>query len=268
MPVGYTERLVNSDITFVAQPPSIFVVGMSSPDYDAFSAYLYHRGESWNMRGETRPALNIPEAAGRVCYQSWSNPHGRTTAEYLEEQIIGHGHESVIEHLTFNLMVADLPRSTQLELVRHRVGVAYSFESTRYTDKHLRFVIPPAMRDNGPAESLLKTTCRTLAHAYRSEIEIIDTSAYSGTQKHKRAKEAARSILPNCQGSDGMVTLNGRAARHIITLRSGEGADLSMREFAVALFRALQPIAPPIFADMIEAAHPSGIPVIRKESNP
>lgn len=215
-----------------------------------------------NLVGRPDPQLMI-EAAGRVCYGSWANKYGKTTEEYIQEQLIGHSHFSVLRHLTFNVLVQNLPRSTQLELKTHQVGINSSFESTRYTDKRLRFVVPPAIRGDLGATIRWKNAIREEVEAYRAILERVDVSGEQGTLRGKRAKEAARSLLPNAQGSDGVITLNPQAARHIITLRSSDHADASIREFAVALYDALAPLAPAVFADLVKEEHHSGIPVVK-----
>ena len=308
--------LVVSDIEFIEQAPTVYVIGQTSVNIEAIHQYLDSIGEEWNQVGAQAPYLLVMpdystedelqrnqewlreqyvgtanafkpmilsnndieirpnpagvtdpqlmiEAAGRVCYGSWNNPAGRTTEEYIQEQIVKHRHESVLEHLTFNCLVQNLPRSTQLELVRHRVGVAYSFESTRFTDKRLRFVVPPAIRGDLVATIRWKGAIREEVEAYHAILERVDVSNEEGTMKRKRAKEAARSLLPNAQASDGVVTLNARAARHIITLRSSDHADASIREFAVALYDALAPLAPAVFADLVKEEHHSGTPTVR-----
>lgn len=233
---------------FIDHPPRIFVVGISTPDRLNFLEYLKYRNETWNTDYFNEPEAII-EAAGRCCYQSWKNPANRTRREYIQEQIVGHDHLSVAEHLSVNLLCADVPRSTQLETVRHRVGVAYSWESTRFTDKHLRFIVPPRLRDDSNALSAFKAHCYYSAEMYQTLLEKAERETDEGTLKRKRAKEAARSVLPNCLGSDGLVTMNGRELRYFIAKRTDESADLSMREFAAAIFDAVKDELPALFAD-------------------
>jgi thymidylate synthase (FAD) len=207
----------------------------------------------------------ILEAAGRVCYQSWDNPSGKTREEYLQSSIIEHRHGSVVAHGWVNTLVADLPRSTQLELVRHSAGTEYSFESTRFTDKFQRFIVPPAFRDDPEARTLFMDNCRNDVAAYRLlQARVKDELAgtFTGTLRRKRAKEAARSVLPNALGSDGMFSLNMRAARHIIETRTAPAADESIREFIYAVYQALSPLFPSVFADAKEVELPWGVPSI------
>lgn len=242
------------EITFVAEPPRVFVVGHTAPDWDAFDAYLAYRGAAWNTPLPDRQwTTAIAEAAGRVCYQSWHNPKRSSHEEYLQTSIVEHKHGSVLEHVWLNFLVADLPRSVQLELVRHGEGTAFSFESQRFTDTNLRFVIPPLIRHDPLLVMHFKDVCEGVASSYHAQLELIAaqelTDGLGGTMRRKRAKEAARALLPNACGSDGMVSINARALRHIIELRSSEHADASMREFAAALYTAARPRLEAILAD-------------------
>lgn len=235
----------------------MFVVGAPSMNLSAIDDYLDYRDEEWKEynQEDIYSIESLIEAAGRVCYQSWNNPAKRTTHDYISEQIIGAKHGSVLEHVYFNLLVADLPRSSQLELVRHGDGTAFSFESTRFVDKHMRFIAPPHIRDDRFELTLFESECLFLSEAYERRVETL-SERYRGiygddkTLARKRAKEAARSMLPNALGSDGMVSVNGRSLRWIIESRSNEHADLSIREFAWALYNATHMYAPSLFSDV------------------
>ena len=253
-------------VEFVTTPPRVFVVGSTMPNLAAFNDYLAYRDESWTSidtdeRNQHDPAT-VSEWAGRVCYMSFSNAKSRVRERYLQESILSHKHGSVIEHVSFNLLCADVPRDIQLEFVRHRAGTGYSWESTRFTDKHLRFVIPPRLRDNPEAEQIFREGILRQVEAYEALRRLAESEGDEGTLKRKRMKEAARGFLPGCRASDGMITLNARAARHIIGLRTGEHADLGIREFAYEIYTALKSVAPAFFADAHERDVPDGPPEV------
>jgi thymidylate synthase (FAD) len=257
---------LTADIDFVAAPPRVFVVGSTMPRPDAFEAYLSYRGEKWTSidsdeLNRTDPAT-VSEWAGRVCYMSFSNAKSRVRERYLQDSIMAHAHGSVIEHVSFNLLCADVARDIQLEFVRHRAGTGYSWESTRFTDKHLRFVVPPRLRETPEAMEIFKTGILRQVEAYEELRRLAESEGDEGTLKRKRMKEAARGFLPGCRASDGMITLNARAARHIISLRTGEHADLGIREFAYEIFRAIREVAPAFFADAVERDVPDGPPEV------
>lgn len=237
--------LIEPNVQFIDYAPRVFLVGSSQPIVANFDKYLRYRKEMWSG-SNLRTSECIAEAAGRVCYQSWTNPSQKSTEEYLQQSIVEHRHGSVLEHVWFNFLVADLPRSSQLELVRHGDGTAFSFESTRFTNKYMRFVIPPLLRDNA---DLFKYDCMQSHKTYMEMIGSLDVDDYEGTLKRKRRLEAARAVLPNALGSDGMVSMNARALRWITEVRSDEHADLSIREFAAALFTEAKPYLQGILAD-------------------
>lgn len=250
-------------ISFVDHAPKIYVAGVTTP-YGGIEDYLENIETEWRRMGdfEVWDTEEVIEVAGRVCYASWHNPADKTRHQYIRSSIIEHGHGSVLEHVWLNLLVQDLPRSTQLELVRHGEGTAFSFESTRFTDKRLRFVIPPRMRQDEALINVFRMHCQSAAESYVLLRDGLSVDHEDGTLKRKRSKEMARSILPNCLGSDGLVSLNARALRWIVQSRSDAHADLSIREFAYALFQAAKPFLPSVLSDAIETPHADGIPVI------
>lgn len=75
--------------------------------------------------------LDILVRAGRVCYQSDKIDESPESKANFVEKIITSGHESVIEHAAASVLVTT-GRGVTHEWVRHRIGSAYSQESTRY----------------------------------------------------------------------------------------------------------------------------------------
>lgn len=56
---------------------------------------------------------------------------------------IGSGHLSVLEHAQFTFLICDVSRVTETQLVRHRIGTAYSIQSGRYCSRDpTNYVIP------------------------------------------------------------------------------------------------------------------------------
>lgn len=254
------------EISFVDHAPKVYVAGISTP-YGGIEDYLETIATEWRRTGdfEVWDPEEIIEVAGRVCYASWHNPADKTRQQYIRSSIINHAHGSVLEHVWINLLIQDLPRSTQLELVRHGEGTAFSFESTRFTDKRLRFVIPPRMRGNDPLVTAFMSQCQAAATTYTLLRDAVILEHEDGTLKKKRSKEMARAVLPNCLGSDGLVSLNARALRWIIQSRSDPHADLSIREFAYGLFMAAGPFLPSVLSDATVLPQPDGIPAVSFE---
>lgn len=218
----------------IAEPPRVFLVGETKADPEGFEEYLAYRELRWNSQSANQKmTMPIVEFAGRVCYESFHNPKGDMPIEYVERTTIGKQHWSISEHASFNLAIASLPRTTLLELERHRVGTAFSFRSTRYVDTWLEFCIPPLMRGDDLAIDLFEESVQQAVDMYNWYIE-----RYKQHPKKVRT-EAARSILPNSLTTDGLFTVNINALRHILKLRLDVGADASMREFAQAVLECI-----------------------------
>lgn len=69
------------------------------------------------------PETTIANAAS-ICYDS--NPKEIDAARKMIRAIIKSGHESCIEHASAGFIVFGISRVVSHEIVRHRVGVAYS----------------------------------------------------------------------------------------------------------------------------------------------
>lgn len=198
----------------------------------------------------------LAEYAGRVCYMSLHNPAHRTTADYLKN-ILQLGHGSVLEHACYSLLVQGVSRSLSHELVRHRAGFAYSQLSQRYVDaSNAAAVMPPALLDAAPAGRdawVLQMEERLRDYAAWVEVFMEHFSYVEDrTARRKRAREAARSVLPNATETKIVVTGNVRAWRHVLALRGAPGADAEIRRLAVAVYRVLYATAPAFFADFSE----------------
>lgn len=78
------------------------------------------------------------------------------------------------------------------------------------------------------------------------------------TLRRKRAREAARSVLPNATESKVFVTANARALRHFIEMRSDPAADAEIRGVALAVLDLLRAESPNLFGDYAVTDGPGG----------
>lgn len=66
----------------------------------------------------------------------------------------------------------------------------------------------------------------------------------------KRAREAARSVLPNATETKLVFTVNARALRHILALRGSKDADAEIQVLARKMAEIVKEKAPNIFQDL------------------
>ncbi len=218
----------------------------------------------------------LAEFAGRLCYLSFGEDAGlegghrtiggRTTNESYLANILNVKHGSVLEHAVWSLLLEGVSRSLTHELVRHRAGFAFSQLSQRYVDEsQIAFVLPPEIEPDTRAYEIWLGACESSLQSYRELLEDlaekIGTEGKATTRK-KRARQAARAVLPNSAETKIVVTGNARSWRHFIEMRGSAGADIEIRKLAVAVLGILKPEAPHIFGDMHAVSQPDGTEVV------
>jgi thymidylate synthase (FAD) len=205
------------------------------------------------------PGDALSEFAGRACYQSWSRPNPATaTNEGYMDNILDHGHFSVLEHSSVTLYVQGVSRSLTHELVRHR-HFSPSQLSQRFVDEsNVTFVVPPALREARMRERPDMTAqdverdfneSPIFADIREAYAEIVEMLTEEGLSR-KEVREAARCILPNAAETKIVLTGNLRCWREFFSKRRAEGVDAEMREFADATLALVRRIAPNVFQDM------------------
>jgi thymidylate synthase (FAD) len=217
----------------------------------------------WETDAEGGQAL--AEFAGRACYQSWGkpNPATATNAGYLRH-ILEVGHLSVLEHGSVSMYLTGVSRSLTHELIRHR-HFSYSQLSQRYVPEREAAVVEPAVIAEDPElhERFVAATDAAVA-AYTELLDGLErrlADVPNATLRHKQARQAARSVLPNATETRIVVTGNYRAWRHFVAMRASEHADVEMREVAIACLRELQRVAGNLFGDFRISALPDGTEV-------
>lgn len=228
----------------------------------ARQTFLGHPDIDWKSDSDN-DAQQLVEFAGRLCYLSFgadaqvSGGHktikGRTTNEQYIDNLLEVKHGSVLEHAVFTFLFEGVSRALTHELVRHRAGFAYSQLSQRYVDEsNVGFVLPPEIVEGTPAFDIWKEACENALQAYRRLLDQVAEQVADepkATLRRKRARQAARVVLPNSTETKIVVTANARAWRHFIELRGAPFADAEIRRVAVRVLRSLQKEAPQIFGD-------------------
>lgn len=178
-------------------------------------------------------AYSMPAMYAKLCYLSLTPGNNLNISKTRSIQdtfkaCINNGHGSVLEHFSFNFMFTNVSRVLTHELVRHRVGVAYSQESGRYVRKDsLDFVLPPELMGH---KEKVEQALNTIWEQYQqlSELVGIDNDNVSFNEK-KQLTSALRRVLPNGMANAIGVTLNLRSLRHIIEMRTNRAAEWEIR---------------------------------------
>jgi thymidylate synthase (FAD) len=245
--------------------PEVFLVGVQAVKEGELKRFLASRGaEGWTTDAPSA-AETISEVAGRVCYDSFKNPRPGGNAAYIGH-ILESRHGNVAEHAAFNFILTGVSRSLTHELIRHRAGVSVSQLSQRYVDSSgVAFVVPPALVGTvraaqadpyGDDSAVGQTWIEQVSEAVQEYTFLADMllkwgdGAGDKTARRKAAREAARSVLPNCTETTIFVTANARALRHIFEQRGSIFADAEIRRLSVAWAKVMRVECPNLFGDV------------------
>jgi thymidylate synthase (FAD) len=237
--------------------------------------FVYPDHIRWESDSDV-PGQVLSEFAGRLCYLSFGEDaglegghrtiQGRTSNESYLENILKVKHGSVLEHAVWSLLIEGVSRALTHELVRHRAGFGFSQLSQRYVDEsEIGFVLPPEIQEGSGAYDAWVAACENSLTSYRHLLtELTGQIGEDGpaTMRKKRARQAARSVLPNAAETKIVVTGNARAWRHFIEMRGSASADVEIRRLAVAVLDVLREEAPHMFGDLHTAEQPDGTDVV------
>lgn len=218
-------------------------------------------------------AERLIEFAGRGCYDSYGR--GRSSADF-HANIKAVRHGSVLEHCSWTFWIEGVSRGLTHELVRHRVGVAISQRSTRYTDESKsRIIVPPifivkegddesSSQVKVDAQNTLLRTHRAAAQAYS---ELVSSGAHlmdlrdgvSKTGGRKMARGAARSTLGQDLEACLTWTVNLRSLINAACQRYNEHAEAEIRRLFRILIETVKPDVPNYLEEIQEIACSDGL---------
>ncbi len=259
--------------------PAVFLIARPSIDVEGMRGYLRDvGGESWLERRLSEAesgdeAINagelLVEFGGRACYRSWEpglNPNVsrvRTDRREYFANILRSAHGSVLEHANYSFALRNVSRVFTHELVRHRAGSAFSQESLRYvrlTD--IGFRVPPALE---PVREQVLSIVEQLEEFQLSAAKALGIDA-EGVPFHvkKEVTSALRRLAPIGLSTDIIWTANARTLRHVVEMRTAEGAEEELRIVFDRIAHVMQAEAPDLFQDFVRQDDGSWVPEHRK----
>ena len=255
--------------------PTVHLIARPQLEIDGMRAYLADvGGESWldrRLEEEDRASAGemLVEFGGRACYRSWEpglNPNVtrvRTDRTEYFANILRSAHGSVLEHANYSFALRDVSRVFTHELVRHRAGSAFSQESLRYvrlTD--IGFRVPPALE---PVRDQVISIVEQLEEFQVSAANELGIDE-EGVPFHvkKEVTSALRRLAPIGLSTDIVWTANARTLRHVIEMRTAEGAEEELRSVFDQVARIMQAEAPGLFQDFVRQDDGSWSPEYRK----
>jgi thymidylate synthase (FAD) len=252
--------------------PAVFLIARPSIDVEGMRGYLKDvGGESWLDRrlsegdGAPNGGELIVEFGGRACYRSWEpglNPNvTKVRADQREyfANILRSAHGSVLEHANYSFALRNVSRVLTHELVRHRAGSAFSQESLRYVRlADIGFRVPPAL------EPIREQVLKIVEQLEEFQLSAADALGLDedGVPFHvkKEITSALRRLAPIGLSTDIIWTANVRTLRHVIEMRTAEGAEEELRLVFDRIARIMQGEAPNLFQDFVRQDDGSWVP--------
>jgi thymidylate synthase (FAD) len=227
--------------------PEVYLVGesqLNDQEVERFLRETYQDvGSDWFEKNvvqeeELTGSEIMTELMGRLCYRSFGvGDHNKNLTKIREGNfeyignILKSGHGSVIEHGSTSWILKDVSRVFTHELVRHRAGVSVSQESLRFVrmdDFGLWIPKDPEITPEIEKMCELKfledeNFCRKLSDKLG-----LDDPGRDFAYK-KKWTSFIRRFAPQGMATTIGITINFRAIRHVIAMRTAEGAEVEIR---------------------------------------
>jgi len=241
---------------FVTEP-RVYLLGKTKLYEEELEAFLGDEEllfKNWDY-GQTDGEI-ITETAGRLCYMSFENPRPGGTKAYLDHiKKVGHG--SVLEHVSYNFLITNVPVYFTHELVRHRAGTAFSQLSGRYVDmKKADIYIPYWVNkyDKTREQYTRAVSAATVGYSdLQQQLTVAmgyDADCELTKQERKKAiNSECRAILPQGLCTKICFSANVRALRHCIEVRTDKAAERTIRQVFNDIYDILCEEDPIIFRD-------------------
>ena len=182
------------------------------------------------------------ERACRTCYRSEDTITSDSYKKLLKN-CITRGHESILEHEKVTIRMC-CDNGFYKDVTRHRAGVAFSIESTRFCNyskdkfgNNIKFIDPVFIKDKKNYEIWLKAM---------KEIE----KCYLEMANNGAAPDELRMMLPHSTAAMVTMTCNIREWRHIFKLRCSVHAHPSIRQNFIPLLLKFKKDFPELFEDV------------------
>jgi thymidylate synthase (FAD) len=224
--------------------PKTYLVGYTTIDWEGLREYLRETNQEGFMTLVNDSDVGTTEILtsfyAKLCYKSLVPGKNANVSKVRDIQknfqtAIESGHGSVLEHFVLNFVTTNCSRVFTHELVRHRVGTAFSQTSGRYValgvdaeenPVDIDLVLDPCLSIY--EDPIDKLCLEHLAGFVRDLRKKLDVKSLSFEQK-KKLTSAIRRLAPNGQANEIGWSANLRALRHMIEMRTSRHAEWEIR---------------------------------------
>jgi thymidylate synthase (FAD) len=164
----------------------------------------------------------------------------------LNKKLIDWGHQTCLEAIQFVYYIAGVSKSLAGQWTRHRIGIGWTFRSTRYVKASKNMFIYPALEYIDDEEKV-----KAIYNAYEKEhqhaIDVYDELKNLGVRNQE-----LRRLMPVGWSTSAYMYVNARSLRHFFELRLEKSAEWEIRRLAYILFNGVMDICPTVFEDLVK----------------
>lgn len=245
--------------------PETFLVGFTTLYHSGLRDYLAASGNAdfdESVREARSQGLSDAEILcsfyAKLCYASLTLGKNANVTRLRDipdnlRACFEQGHGSVFEHCTINFVATNVSRVFTHELVRHRVGTAFSQTSGRYVrgdEVNVVFdpILEPVREDVVELQGLIEA-------AYRRMVAKMGLDGMTDFGRKKKITSALRRLLPNGQSNEIGFSVNLRSLRHTVEVRTSRHAEWEIRTIFGQVYRLVKERFPLVFHGAKEGTH-------------
>lgn len=254
----------------ISTEPKIFLIGQSRENWDEIQAWMaFLEAPDFPQQMDGMHGEFVAELAGRRCYKAFADQGSnlnlnkiRKDSKGYHRNVLSQGHGSIYEHVTGTFAIELLSRVCMDELNRHRAGVAISCESGRFVrTAELTYWIPPEIDAMPEARAEFIQAIQEDEDRMRRLAKLFEDKLGEDFHTRKKLTSSFRRTLGFGYSTGGVWTFNTRALRHILEIRSENGAEVEIRQLVNMLADRILTTWPYIFQDFHPEPGEDGIPV-------
>lgn len=190
----------------------------------------------------------LPAFTARASYESKGTKEDDIR---LNRTLIKLGHDTPLQAVQFVFYFSGTTKSLQAQWTRHKIGVGWTFRSTRYISASQNCFVYN-IYDYINEEEKVKELLKIDEIVAKQSIDLYEKKRTLGS-----TKQDARKIMPVFWATSCYFYVNARALRHLFKLRLDKAAEWEIRRMVSILFDICMQWTPSFFEDFKELRHKS-----------
>lgn len=193
----------------------------------------------------------LPAYTSRHCWESSTkytdDPKSNNDLDkQLTQRLVQMGHDTPLQSVNYVFDIDGVSKALQAQWTRHKIGVGWSYRSTRYvkaSGNQFIYNTYDYLTDETKVKELLKLD----EEMNKKAIEIYDKKLELGS-----TKQDGRKVMPVSFSSHCSFFANARAMRHLFKLRLDKHAEWEIRRLSAMLLEEVMKYTPDIYIDLYE----------------